>query len=161
MFDCGAFEGSKELRLRNWSPLQVDAKSIRLLVLTHAHLDHTGYIPRFIKEGFRGEIYCTAGTLDLAHLLLPDSGHLQEEDAAFANRKDFSKHTPALPLYTYDDAVASLQRFRAVDESKPVKLSDHLSFRYFRAGHILGARCILVEIRESGALCRVFFSGDV
>ena len=161
MIDCGIFEGSKELRLRNWSPLPVDAASIRWLVLTHAHLDHTGYIPRFIKEGFRGEIYSTGGTLDLAHLLLPDSGHLQEEDAAFANRKGFSKHTPALPLYTYDDAVASLQSFRAVDESKPVELSEHFGFRYFGAGHILGARCILVEVRENGALRRVFFSGDV
>jgi metallo-beta-lactamase family protein len=161
MIDCGTFEGSKELRLRNWSPLPVDAGSIRWLVLTHAHLDHTGYIPRFIKEGFRGDIYSTSGTADLARLLLPDSGHLQEEDAAFANRKGFSKHKPALPLYTYDDAVASLQRFRAVDESKPVELSEHFSFRYFRAGHILGARCILVEIRENGALRRVFFSGDV
>jgi metallo-beta-lactamase family protein len=161
MVDCGAFEGSKELRLRNWSPMPVDAGSIRWLVLTHAHLDHTGYIPRFIKEGFRGEIYCTGGTADLARLLLPDSGHLHEEDAAFANRKGFSKHTPALPLYTYDDAVVSLERFRAVDESRPVKLSGHFSFRYFRAGHILGARCILGEIRENGAVRRVFFSGDV
>jgi metallo-beta-lactamase family protein len=161
MIDCGIFEGSKELRLRNWSPLPLDAGSIRWLVLTHAHLDHTGYIPRFIKEGFRGAIYSTGGTVDLARLLLPDSGHLQEEDAAFANRKGFSKHKPALPLYTYDDAVASLERFRAVDESKPIELSGHFSFRYFRAGHILGARSILVEIRENGALHRVLFSGDV
>jgi metallo-beta-lactamase family protein len=161
MIDCGAFEGSKELRLRNWSPLPVDPGSIRWLVLTHAHLDHSGYIPRFIKEGFRGECYSTGGTADLARLLLPDSGHLQEEDAAIANRKGFSKHAPALPLYTYDDAVASLQRLRAVEESKPVELSEHFRFRYFRAGHILGARCILVEIRENGAVRRVFFSGDV
>ncbi len=161
MIDCGTFEGSKELRLRNWNPLPVDAAGIRWLALTHAHLDHTGYIPRFIKEGFRGEIYCTGGTADLARLLLPDSGHLQEEDAAFANRKGFSKHTPALPLYTYDDAVASLQYFRAVDESKSVELSEHFSFRYFRAGHILGARCILVEVRENGAVRRILFSGDV
>ena len=161
MIDCGTFEGSKVLRLRNWSPLPVDAASIRWLLLTHAHLDHTGYIPRLIKEGFRGEIYCTSGTLDLAHLLLPDSGHLQEEDAAFANRKGFSKHTPALPLYTYADAVASLQHFRPVDESKPVELSEHFSFRYFRAGHILGARSILVEIRENGTPRCVLFSGDV
>jgi metallo-beta-lactamase family protein len=161
MIDCGTFEGSKELRLRNWSPLPVDAASIRWLVLTHAHLDHTGYIPRFIKEGFRGPVYSTGGTADLARLLLPDSAHLQEEDAAFANRKGFSKHKPALPLYTYDDAVASLERFRAVDESKPVELSEHFRFGYFRAGHILGARSILMEIRENGVLHRVFFSGDV
>jgi len=161
MIDCGTFEGSKELRLRNWNPLPVDAGSIRGLVLTHAHLDHTGYIPRFIKEGFRGPVYATGATVDLARLLLPDSGHLQEEDAAFANRRGFSKHTPALPLYTYADAVASLQRFHTVEESKPVELSEHFSFRYFRAGHILGARSILVEVRENGAVRHVFFSGDV
>ena len=161
MIDCGTFEGSKELRLRNWNPLPVDAGSIRGLVLTHAHLDHTGYIPRFIKEGFRGPIYATGATVDLARLLLPDSGHLQEEDAAFANRRGFSKHTPALPLYTYADAVASLQRFHTVEESKPVELSEHFSFRYFCAGHILGARSILVEVRENGAVRHVFFSGDV
>jgi len=161
LIDCGLFEGRKELRLRNWSPFPVDPSSVRWLVLTHAHLDHTGYIPRFVHEGFEGSIYATAGTVDLAGLLLPDSGHLQEEDAAFANKKGFSKHAPALPLYTYDEAVASLQRLRPVDGSKPVELSEHFSLRYFPAGHILGARSILVEVREAGRLHRVLFSGDV
>ena len=163
LVDCGLFEGSKELRLRNWSSFPVEPSSIRKLVLTHAHLDHTGYIPRLVKAGFRGEIWATSGTVDLAHLLLPDSGHLQEEDAAFANKRHFSKHAPALPLYTYDEAVASLQQFCAVpgDESKPVRLSDHFSFRYFPAGHILGARSILMEVRENGSVHRILFSGDV
>lgn len=161
LVDCGLFQGEKELRLRNWSPLPVAAGSIRWLALTHAHLDHTGYIPRFIQEGFRGQIYSTAATLDVCGLLLPDSGHLQEEDAAYANKKGISKHKPALPLYTYDQAVASLQSFRAVDESKPFALGDHFSLRYFAAGHILGARSILLEVRENGNLRRVFFSGDV
>ena len=163
LVDCGLFEGSKELRLRNWSPFAVEPSSIRWLVLTHAHLDHTGYIPRLVKAGFRGDIWATGGTVDLAHLLLPDSGHLQEEDAAFANRRGFSKHAPALPLYTYDEAVASLQHFCAVagDETKPVRLSENFSFRYFPAGHILGARSVLLEVRENGAVYRVLFSGDV
>jgi len=161
LVDCGLFEGRKELRLRNWSPFPVEPGSIRWLLLTHAHLDHTGYIPRLVKEGFEGQIYATGGTVDLAHLLLPDSGHLQEEDAAFANKKGFSKHAPALPLYTYDEAVASLQRLRSVDGSKPVELSEHFSFRSFPAGHILGARSLLVEVREASAVHRVFFSGDV
>ena len=105
MIDCGLFQGEKELRLRNWRSFPVDPSSIQWLVLTHAHLDHTGYIPRFINEGFHGQILATEATVDLAHLLLPDSGHLQEEDAAYANKKHFSKHEPALALYPYKEAV--------------------------------------------------------
>ncbi len=161
MVDCGLFEGAKELRLRNWSPFPVPPASIQWLVLTHAHLDHTGYIPRLVKEGLRGSILATAATVDLAHLLLPDSGHLQEEDAEYANKKGFSKHKPALPLYTYDDAVQSLQQFRVVDESKPLELSPRFSCRFFAAGHILGARMIVVTIRENGSERRVLFSGDL
>jgi metallo-beta-lactamase family protein len=161
LVDCGLFQGEKELRLRNWSPLPVPASSIHALALTHAHLDHTGYIPRFIKEGFRGQILATSATVDLCRLLLPDSGHLQEEDANYANKTGISKHKPALPLYTYEEALASLDSFRAVDESKPFAISDRFSIRYFPDGHILGARSILLEIRENGDQRRVFFSGDV
>jgi metallo-beta-lactamase family protein len=161
LVDCGLFQGEKELRLRNWSPMPVPAAGIHALVLTHAHLDHTGYIPRFIKEGFRGQIFATSATIDLCRLLLPDSGHLQEEDAAYQNQKGISKHKPALPLYTYEEALASLDSFRGVDESKPFAISDRFSIRYFPDGHILGARSILLEIRENGAVRRVFFSGDV
>jgi len=161
LVDCGLFEGEKELRLRNWSPFPVPPASIHWLLLTHAHLDHTGYIPRLIKEGFRGQVLATAGTVDLAHLLLPDSGHLQEEDARYANERGFSKHKPALPLYTYNDAVTSLDHFRAVDESKPVEISQHFSCRFFPAGHILGARMIELTVRENGVERRVLFSGDL
>ncbi len=161
MIDCGLFQGEKELRLRNWGHFPVSPASVRHLVLTHAHLDHTGYIPRFIKEGFAGQIWATSATKDLAGLLLPDSGHLQEEDAAFANKRGFSKHSPALPLYTYEDAVKSLERFRAIDESKPLDLSEHYSLRFFRAGHILGARIIEVTVHENGVSCKVLFSGDL
>lgn len=161
MIDCGLFQGEKELRLRNWDPFPVPPASIHHLVLTHAHLDHTGYIPRLIKEGFRGQIWATSATRDLAGLLLPDSGHLQEEDAAFANKRGFSKHSPALPLYTHDDAVRSLDSFRTVDERKPFELSPHYSLRFFRAGHILGARIIEVTVRENGVTRKVLFSGDL
>jgi metallo-beta-lactamase family protein len=161
LVDCGLFQGLKELRLRNWSPLPIAPSSIHWLVLTHAHLDHTGYIPRLVNDGFRGPIYASAGTQDLCRLLLPDSGHLQEEDARYANRKGFSKHKPALPLYTQDDAVRCLNLFRPVDEWKPLDLSAHYSVRFFRAGHILGARSLEVTVRESGSSRTVVFSGDL
>jgi len=161
LVDCGLFEGEKELRLRNWSPFPAPPASINWLVLTHAHLDHTGYIPRLINEGFRGQVLATSGTVDICGLLLPDSGHLQEEDARYANKQGFTKHQPALPLYTYDDAVKSLERFRAVDESQPVEISEHFGCRFFPAGHILGARMIELTIRENGVERRVLFSGDL
>lgn len=161
MIDCGLFQGQKELRLRNWASFPVPPSSIQWLVLTHAHLDHTGYIPRFVKDGFRGPILATEATVDLARLLLPDSGHLQEEEAAYANKKGFSKHDPALPLYTHDEAVKSLDSFRSINESKPLELSSHFSLRFFRAGHILGARIIHVTIRENGGTRTVIFSGDL
>jgi len=161
MIDCGLFQGPKELRQRNWDPLPISPASIRWLVLTHAHLDHVGYIPRLVKEGFAGEILATGATVELARLTLPDSGHLQEEDAEYANLKKFSKHSPALPLYTEEEAIKSLEKLRAIDESKPLELSPHFSLRFFRAGHILGARSIEVTVRENGGACRVLFSGDL
>ena len=161
MIDCGLFQGPKELRLRNWNPLPVAPASVQWLVLTHAHLDHVGYIPRLVKDGFAAEILATPATGELARLTLPDSGHLQEEDADYANLKKFSKHAPALPLYTEVDAVNSLKKLRAIDETKPVELSPHFSLRFFRAGHILGARSIEVTVRENGSARTVLFSGDL
>jgi metallo-beta-lactamase family protein len=161
MIDCGLFQGEKELRLRNWNPLPIPSSSIQWLALTHAHLDHTGYVPRLVKDGFKGQIYASPATVDLSKLVLPDSGHLQEEDAAYANKKGFSKHDPALPLYTHDEAVKSLESFRAIDESKPLELSSHFTLRCFSAGHILGARMIEVTVRENGSVKRILFSGDL
>lgn len=161
LIDCGLFQGDKELRLRNWAELPVKPSTIQWLVLTHAHLDHIGYIPRLIKDGFRGQILASAPTVELASLVLPDSGHLQEEDAEYANFKGFSKHKPALPLYTYDEAVKSLESFRAVDESKPLELSPQFSLRFHRAGHILGARMVEVTVRENGSTRKVLFGGDL
>jgi metallo-beta-lactamase family protein len=124
MIDCGLFQGAKELRLRNWDPFPVPASAIQWLVLTHAHLDHIGYIPRLIKDGFRGQVLTSAPTVDLARVVLPDSGHLQEEEAEYANFKGYSKHKPALPLYTYEEAVKSLESFRAINDSPPLELSS-------------------------------------
>jgi metallo-beta-lactamase family protein len=161
MIDCGLFQGAKELRLRNWNPLPVPPASIQWLLLTHAHLDHVGYIPRLVKEGFRGQILASPATVDLAKIVLPDSGHLQEEDAEYANKKGFSKHAPALPLYTYEEAVKSLEYFRAVNSWEPLEISPHFTARGFFAGHILGARMIEVTVRENGTAKKILFSGDL
>ena len=155
--DCGLFQGFKQLRLRNWAPLPVDPTSVDAVVLTHAHLDHSGYLPLLVKEGFRGEIYCTPATRDLCAILLPDSGHLQEKDAEFANRHDFSKHHPALPLYTLNDAETSLKRFAPVAFEQDKQLSPHVHFRFVPAGHILGAAIVELTCGDT----KVVFSGDL
>lgn len=161
LVDCGLFQGYKELRLRNWNPLPVPVASIQWLLLTHAHLDHIGYIPRLVKDGFRGRILASASTVDLAKIVLPDSGHLQEEDADFANNKGFSKHAPALPLYTYEEAVKSLEYFEVLNAQLPVQISPHFTVRSFFAGHILGARMLEVSVSDNGTTKKVLFSGDV
>jgi metallo-beta-lactamase family protein len=161
LVDCGLFQGDKELRLRNWNPLPVPPSSLQWVLLTHAHLDHVGYIPRLVKDGFRGQILASSATVDLARIVLPDSGHLQEEDAEFANKKGFSKHAPALPLYTYEEAVKSLEYFRAVNALEPQEISPYFAIRGFFAGHILGARMIEVTVRENGVVKKILFSGDL
>src|SRR5919109_3858785 len=120
LIDCGLFQGKKEWRERNWQPSPIPPREIDAVILTHAHLDHCGWIPRLVKEGFRGPIYATAPTIDLCGIILPDSGHLQEEDAAFHNKHKKSKHEPALPLYTLEEAQECMQYFRALQfgESK-------------------------------------------
>lgn len=155
--DCGLFQGLKALRLRNWSPLPVSPKSIEAVIVTHAHIDHTGYLPLLVKNGFRGKIYCTRGTKTLCRILLPDSGHLQEEDANFANKHRFSKHQPALPLYTEEDARESLKYFESIPWHKQITLGKNLSFNFEPAGHILGA----ASIQFSNQKMRLTFSGDL
>jgi metallo-beta-lactamase family protein len=161
LIDCGLFQGAKELRLRNWNPLPVLPASIQWVLLTHAHLDHVGYIPRLVKDGFHGQILTSSATVDLAKIVLPDSGHIQEEDAAFANKKGFSKHAPALPLYTYQEALKSLEYFHAVTSTEPLEISSHFTARGFFAGHILGARMIEVTVRENDVTKKILFSGDL
>ena len=157
LVDCGLFQGYKQLRLRNWSPMPFKPASLDAVVLTHAHLDHSGYLPLLAKSGFRGKVYCTHATRDLCHILLPDSGHLQEEQAGFANRHSFSKHAPALPLYTEEDARRSLRLLEPVRFDAAVKLSESLSLRFLPAGHILGGALARI-VSESTTL---LFSGDL
>lgn len=157
LVDCGLFQGLKPLRLRNWEDLPVDAASIDAVVLSHAHLDHSGYLPRLAKAGFRGEVLATVSTADLAGIVLPDSGHLQEEEADYANRKGFSKHRPARPLYTEAEARASLDRFRPVDFGEPVVVGD-LTVTLRPAGHILGSATVTVDVPGGR---RAVFSGDL
>lgn len=157
LVDCGLFQGLKDLRLRNWSDFPVPPASISAVLLTHAHLDHSGYIPRLVRGGFRGPVYCSPATYDLCRILLPDSGHLQEEDAERANRHGYTKHSPALPLYTEEDARDSLGYFRPVEIGKPHALGGFLSFSLHRSGHILGSNFI----RVSDGATSILFSGDI
>jgi metallo-beta-lactamase family protein len=157
LVDCGLFQGLKQLRLRNWAPLPVDPASIDAVVLTHAHIDHTGYLPRLVAQGFRGTVHATTATTELCGLMLPDSGHLQEEEALFANRHKTSRHDPALPLYTEEQARAALTRFRSHEFDAPFEPVPGLHVRFHSAGHILGAASVQV-VSERGS---VLFSGDL
>ncbi len=157
LIDCGLFQGFKQLRLRNWEPLPVDPRTIDCVVLTHAHLDHTGYLPLLVRNGFKGPVWCTAATCDLCGILLPDSGHLAERDAEFANRHGFSKHHPALPLYTEADARAALPRLSPLDYRREQDLGDGLTLTFRFAGHILGAAVALLSYEGMSIL----FSGDL
>lgn len=157
LVDCGLYQGLKEYRLRNWNTLPFKAKDIDCVLLTHAHIDHSGYLPLLIKNGFTGPVYCTTGTKDLCNILLPDSGYLQEEEAQTANRHGYSKHHPALPLYTKLDAEVALQYFKPVEYGEKVNLAKDLSAQFIPAGHIIGAS--LVEINYKGKT--ILFSGDL
>ena len=160
LFDCGLFQGLKDLRLRNWSPLPIPPETIDVVVLTHAHIDHSGWLPRLVSQGFKGPVYCTGGTRDLCGLVLPDAAHLQEEDAKFANKRGFSKHQPALPLYTEADAAEALTRFRAVDFKKKIEVVKGIEIEFINAGHLLGSSYVLAtRTDKSGG--RILFGGDL
>jgi metallo-beta-lactamase family protein len=161
LVDCGMFQGPKEWRERNWRDTPVPAKQIDAVILTHAHLDHCGWIPRLVKEGFRGAIYATPATIDLCGIILPDSGHLQEEDARFYNKMKKSKHNPALPLYTFDEAQNSLQYFKPVPLGEAVQISPEISFRFAQAAHILGSGMAELSVSVNGQVRRLLFSGDI
>jgi len=157
LVDCGLFQGYKQLRLRNWAPLPVPPDQIHAVLLTHAHLDHSGYSPLLAKEGFNGRVYASRGTRDLCRILWPDSGHIQEEDATFANRHGFSKHAPALPLYTRQDALDALPLLKAVEFDKVITPIPGWKATFRSAGHILGASSILLQVAGRSIL----FSGDL
>jgi metallo-beta-lactamase family protein len=161
LIDCGLFQGPKEWRERNWREMPIPPKEIDVVILTHAHLDHCGWIPRLVKGGFRGPIYATSPTIDLCGIILPDSGHLQEEDAAFYNKTKKSKHDPALPLYTLEEAQESLKYFKPVPVGQTTQLSSELSFRFVPAAHILGSCMAEVMLTVAGQRRRLLFTGDI
>jgi metallo-beta-lactamase family protein len=157
LVDCGLFQGYKLLRLRNRAPLPLPPDEIDAVILTHAHLDHSGYLPVLANEGFTGPVFATQGTIDLCRILLPDSGHLQEEDANFANRHGFSKHAPALPLYTREEALDCLPLLKAVQFNQAFSPLPGWKATFSSAGHILGAASLLLEVGGR----RLLFSGDL
>lgn len=164
LIDCGLFQGKKEWRERNWQDVPISANDIECLILTHAHLDHCGWIPRLVKQGFRGPIYATPSTIDLCSIILPDSGHLQEEDAAFHNKFKTSKHDPALPLYTMEEAQDCMQYFKAVDFGVEKEVAPDISFRFVHAAHILGSSMAELTVSPAGGGARptrLLFTGDI
>lgn len=161
LVDCGLFQGQKEWRERNWQGLPLNAQEIECVILTHAHLDHCGWIPRLVKQGFRGPIYATQATIDLCSIILPDSGHLQEEDAEFHNRHKTSKHDPALPLYTQEDAEACMQTFKPVQFGETKQVSPEISFRFVHAAHILGSCMAEITLNAGSKTTRMLFTGDI
>jgi metallo-beta-lactamase family protein len=161
LIDCGMFQGPKEWRDRNWQDSPVPAREIDAVVLTHAHLDHCGWIPRLVKQGFRGPIYATSSTIDLCGIILPDSGHLQEEDAAFYNKTKSSKHSPALPLYTFQEAQDCLQYFRPLGFEESKQLSPEITFRFVRSAHILGSSMVELKLTTKGQSRQLLFTGDI
>lgn len=157
LLDCGLFQGFKQLRLRNWAKFPVSPRRIDAVLLSHAHLDHSGYLPALVRDGFRGPIYATEATFELCEILLKDSAHLQEDEARFANRHGFSKHAPAEPLYTMADAERALRQFRVVDFGVEFDVGDALKAQLRPAGHLLGAASITLRRRRRSLV----FSGDL
>jgi metallo-beta-lactamase family protein len=157
LIDCGLFQGLKELRERNWQPLPIAAGEIDGVILTHAHLDHCGYLPRLVSQGFKGRVFCTAGTRDLCSLVLPDSAHIQEEDARDANRHGYSKHHPALPLYTANDAAQALSLLQPVGYNRPMPVVPGLDVEFINAGHLLGSAYARVTFGGR----TILFGGDL
>ena len=157
LIDCGLFQGLKELRLKNWGNLEIDPSEINAVFLTHAHLDHSGYLPILVKNGFKGKIYCSEATRDLSKIILIDSGKIQEEDANKANEEHFSKHERAEPLYDEKDAVNTLSHFETYKLNEWFQLNRTIKFKFLNSGHILGSTFIIFEIEGK----TIVFSGDI
>jgi len=160
LIDCGLFQGLKELRLRNWGPLPIPGDSISAVVLTHAHVDHSGYLPRLIQQGFTGRVFCTAGTADLCRIVLPDAGRLAEEDAREANRHGYTRHKPALPLFTEADAVRALGHLQPFGYERAAPLLPGVEAEFINAGHLLGSGFAVLTVDGPPRL-RIVFSGDL
>jgi len=160
LIDCGLFQGAKKNRLRNWDPFTVKPSDIKQILLTHAHIDHSGYLPRLIKQGFTGKIYATHATSELCNIMLYDSAHLQEEDAYWANKKGYSKHKPALPLYTADDVKRTLKLFKPYHYGENFYIADDIRIKFHNAGHILGSSFIDIKRTKGKESRKILFSGD-
>ncbi|HNV01970.1 MAG TPA: MBL fold metallo-hydrolase [Vicinamibacterales bacterium] len=159
LVDCGLFQGLKELRERNWEPLPLDPKALDAVILTHAHIDHSGYLPRLVKDGFKRRVFCTPATADLCRIMLPDSGRLNEDDARDANRDGYTKHAPALPLFTENDAYEALTRLQPVGYERTMPLDGAASFSFADAGHLLGSSFVRLSLADRGR--EILFSGDL
>jgi metallo-beta-lactamase family protein len=161
LVDCGLFQGLKDLRLKNWEEFPVDPKTINAVVITHAHIDHTGYLPKLFKEGFKGPVYCTTATRDLMEILLLDSAKLQEEEADWAYKKGYSKHSKPMPLYTVEDVNSILGNLKGYSYNQTISIGKNVSIRYYDAGHILGSAITEVLIKGNKMRKSVVFSGDI
>ncbi|UJP65014.1 MBL fold metallo-hydrolase RNA specificity domain-containing protein [Mongoliitalea daihaiensis] len=161
LIDCGLFQGLKELRLRNWDTFPIAPSEIDAVILTHAHIDHTGYLPKFVKEGFRGPIYCTNPTLDLTKILLLDSGKLQQEEANFAQKKGYSKHEKPEPLYQIEDVERVFSLLNGVEMENKIEIFPNIHVTFFPAGHILGASIIKLTVQGKNQEKKIVFSGDL
>jgi metallo-beta-lactamase family protein len=158
LVDCGLFQGLKDLRERNWEPFPVEPASIHAVVLTHAHLDHVGYLPRLVARGFTGRAFCTAGTMDLCRLVLPDSARIQEEDARQANKHRYSRHDPALPLYTEVEAQRALTMLQPMGFQRPIEIAPGVSVEFLPAGHLLGSAFVVMRLHGGPV---ILFGGDL
>lgn len=161
LVDCGMFQGRKANRLKNWDEFPLQPSEIDRILLTHAHIDHSGYLPRLCKEGFSGSIHCTHATHDLCEILLKDSAHIQEEDAYWANKKGYSKHKPAQPLYTVKDAKKTLSLFAPLHYGENLYDDDKVRFKFKDAGHILGSALIDIKTGDGSQSRKILFSGDI
>jgi metallo-beta-lactamase family protein len=157
LVDCGLFQGLKEFREKNWELISTDVSSLNVVFLTHAHLDHSGYLPMLIKNGYNGKIYCTEATRDLTEIILLDSAKIQEEDAARANKYEYSKHSPAKPLYTVEDAKETIKRLETYQFNKWHIINKNISFKFVNSGHILGSAFVILKVNHK----IIVFSGDL
>ncbi len=161
LIDCGLFQGPKAIRSKNWESFAIRPSNIDRVLLTHAHIDHTGYLPRFCKNGFTGSIHCTYATADLCEIMLKDSAHIQEEDAAWANKKGYSKHKPALPLYTVEDAESALKQIAPLYYGEDYTIGKNIRIKFKDAGHILGSAFIDIKTTNRKKIKKILFSGDL
>lgn len=161
LIDCGMFQGQKELRLRNWDKLPIDPQEIDIVIITHAHIDHTGYLPRLVKDGFSGKIICTSATEDLMQIMLMDAAKLQEEEALFAFKRGYSRHSKPEPLFTADDARLVSQLVEGHAFKKEIKILPNVTITFHNAGHILGAAIVEMTLKGNSQEKKIVFSGDL